>query len=315
MKKCLYCYLPLSDNEIDFHASCSNKIFGQPTPPELPYSEDKMEELATQVIKSQMTVTGVQPKLSLHLSPGANKKEPKRFTIVGLWGGYILKPPTSHYPQLPEVEDLTMHLATIAKISVVPHSLIRLQSGSLAYITKRIDRNNNSKLHMEDMCQLTERLTEDKYNASYEQIAKTIMKYSINPGLDLMNFYEQLLFSFITGNADMHLKNFSLIDQQGIGYTLSPAYDMVATKLVNPVDKEDLALTLNGKKKKIMRRDFIAAFNAIKLESKQQENIFKKFEKSKPKLLEFIDMSFLSNDFKLTYKELIEERFSRLILK
>jgi len=313
--KCLYCYLPLADNVIDFHASCSNKIFGQPTPPELPYSEDKMEELATQVIKSQMTVTGVQPKLSLHLSQGANKKEPKRFTIVGLWGGYILKPPTLLYQQLPELEDLTMHLATIAKISVVPHSLIRLQSGSLAYITKRIDRSKNSKLHMEDMCQLTERLTEDKYNASYEQIAKTIMKYSTNQGLDLMNFYEQLLFSFITGNADMHLKNFSLINQQGIGYTLSPAYDMVATKLVNPADKEDLALTLNGKKKKITRSDFIAAFNAIKLESKQQENIFKKFEKSKPKWLEFIDMSFLSNDFKVTYKELIEERFSRLILK
>lgn len=313
--KCLYCYLPLADNVIDFHASCSNKIFGQPTPPELPYSEDKMEELATQVIKSQMTVTGVQPKLSLHLSQGANKKEPKRFTIVGLWGGYILKPPTLLYQQLPELEDLTMHLATIAKISVVPHSLIRLQSGSLAYITKRIDRSKNSKLHMEDMCQLTERLTEDKYNASYEQIAKTIMKYSTNQGLDLMNFYEQLLFSFITGNADMHLKNFSLINQQGIGYTLSPAYDMVATKLVNPADKEDLALTLNGKKKKITRSDFIAAFNAIKLESKQQENIFKKFEKSKPKWLEFIDMSFLSIDFKVTYKELIEERFSRLMLK
>jgi len=315
MKKCLYCYLPLAEKEIDFHASCSNKIFGQPIPPELPYSEDKMEELATQVIKSQMTVTGVQPKLSLHLSQGANKKEPKRFTIFGLWGGYILKPPTSFYPQLPEVEDLTMHLAAIAKISVVPHSLIRLQSGSLAYITKRIDRNKNAKLHMEDMCQLTERLTEDKYNASYEQIAKTILKYSTRPGLDLVNLYEQVLFSFITGNADMHLKNFSLIDQQGIGYTLSPAYDMVATKLVNPADKEDLALTLNGKKKKIMRRDFIAAFNAIKLESKQQENIFNKLEKSKPKWLEFIDMSFLSNDFKVAYKELIEERFSRLILK
>ncbi len=313
MKRCLYCYQPLRENETDFHPACSKKIFGQPNPPELPFTESQMEELAKQVVRSHITVPGVQPKISLDLPTSQNKNEPERFTIVGLWGGYILKPPGKNYPQLPEVEDLTMHLANIAKIKVVPHSLIRLQSGNLAYITKRIDRSRKNMIHMEDMCQLTERLTEEKYNGSYEQVSKTILKYSVNPGLDVVNFFEQLVFTFLTGNADMHLKNFSLIKMNSSGYILSPAYDMVATALVNPADNEELALTLNGKKKKIKRSDFVSAFTAAKLETKQQENIFKKMETAKDMWLEFIKISFLSNEFKKAYKELIQERL--LILK
>ncbi|MEO8211264.1 MAG: HipA domain-containing protein [bacterium] len=315
MKRCLYCYQTLGENEIDFHPTCSKKIFGQAGPPEMPYTEAQMEELAKQVVRSHITVPGVQPKISLDLSPSQNKNEPKRFTIVGLSGGYILKPPTKNFPQLPVVEDLTMHLAEIAKIKIVPHSLIRLQSGSLAYITKRVDRIKKTKLHMEDMCQLTERLTEEKYNGSYEQVAKTISKYSINPGLDVVNFFEQLVFSYLTGNADMHLKNFSLIRlslTNNAGYILSPAYDMVATVLVNPADKEEFALTLNGKKKKINRSDFTTAFNTSYLESKQQENIFKKMETAKDKWMEFIEISFLRKEFKKAYIDLIQDRFARL---
>ncbi len=312
MNRCLYCYLPLNEKGPDFHAKCSKKIFGQAAPPELDFSEDNLEELAKQVIQSQTTVTGVQPKLSLHLASADHPNHTKRFTIAGLWGGYILKPPTFHYPQLPEVEDLTMHLANSARIQVVPHSLIRLQSGNLAYITQRVDRKKKAKLHMEDMCQLTERLTEEKYNGSYEQIAKAIQRYSVNPGLDVVNFFEVVLFSFLTGNADMHLKNFSLLYQPGIGPVLSPAYDLVATTLVNPADDEDFALTLNGKKKKIKKSDFVTAFNTLKLEGKQQENIFKKMEKAREKWVALIDLSFLNAEFKTAYKSLLKERFNRL---
>lgn len=312
MKRCLYCYGLLENNEADFHSACCKKIFGQVTPPIINYLESQMEELALKVVRSHMAVTGVQPKISLGLSPGTGKNEPKRFTIVGLWGGYILKPPTQQYKQLPEVEDLTMHLADIAKIRVVPHTLIRLQSGNLAYLTKRIDRDKKNKLHMEDMCQITERLTDDKYHGSYEQVAKAILKHSANPGLDVINFFEQVLFSFLTGNADMHLKNFSLIRQPGIGNILSPAYDMVATALVNPADDEDMALTLNGRKKKVTRKDFITAFTSLNLDIKQQENIFMKMEKAKEKWMEFIDISFLNTDFKSSYKNLIHDRFFRL---
>jgi serine/threonine-protein kinase HipA len=313
MSKCLFCYQPLTGNEQDFHASCSKKIFGRPTPPALPYSEDDLESLAWEVIKSQTAVTGVQPKLSLHLS-GGNKKEgiEQRFTIVGLWGGYILKPPTALYPQLPEVEDLSMHLAQIARIKTAPHSLIRLKSGNLAYITKRIDRTKKGKLAMEDMCQLTERLTEDKYHGSYEQIAKAILKYSATPGLDVVNFFEMVLFSFLTCNADMHLKNFSLLEHPGLGMTLSPAYDLVNTVLVNPDDDEEMALTLNGKKKKLKKEDFVTAMNNLKVEEKQQRNIFSKMAKALPKWEERIDRSFMSEAYKENFKTIIKERMHRI---
>jgi serine/threonine-protein kinase HipA len=312
MRTCLFCYRHLTNNEQDFHAACSKKIFGQSTQPILAYSEVDLERLAKEVIQSRTAVTGVQAKLSLYIAGDLKKGTENRFTIVGLWGGYILKPPTALYPQLPEVEDLTMHLASAAKIKTAPHCLIRLQSGNLAYITKRIDRTNKKKLAMEDMCQLTERMTEDKYHGSYEQIAKTILKYSGAPGLDVINFFELVLFSFITGNADMHLKNFSLLEQPGLGITLSPAYDLVNTTLVNPADNEELALNLNGKKKKIKKQDFIVAMNTLHVDEKQQQHIFNKMIKAFPKWIELINESFLSQEFKVEYKAIIEERLERL---
>jgi serine/threonine-protein kinase HipA len=281
-------------------------------PPELQYTEAELKELGLQVVQSQVTVTGVQPKLSLHLEKPKGKGEPKRFTIVGLWGDYILKPPTSTYPQLPQVESLTMHLANLAGIAVVPHTLIRMQGGSLAYLTRRVDRAKHSKIHMEDMCQLTERLTEDKYHGSYEQVGKAILRFSANPVLDLVNFAEVLLFSFLTGNADMHLKNFSLLHRQGVGPVLCPAYDLVSTVLVNPADDEDVALTLNGKKKKLKRSDFSSSFSRLNLDERQQLNIFRKMDKARAKWMNFIDMSFLYNEYKIAYKELITDRFRRL---
>lgn len=312
MRRCLFCYEPLGEDKSEFHPACSRKIFGTPNPPELPYSEDQMLQLAEKVVKSQTTVTGVQPKLSLHLEKLAKKDEPQRFTIVGLWGGYILKPPTEQYRFLPELEDLTMHLAEISGIVVVPHSLIRLSSGKLAYITKRIDRKNETKIHMEDMCQLAEKLTEQKYNGSHEQIGKAIVKYSANPGLDIVNFFEQVLFSFLTGNADMHLKNFSLIDTPELGYVLSPAYDMVASSLVVEGDEEDLALTLNGKKKKLRKKDFLEAINRFDIDAKAIENIFDKFKNAEEQWHEFIDVSFLPSNMKSSFHNLIKERVSRV---
>jgi serine/threonine-protein kinase HipA len=317
--RCLYCYKELAVNEHDFHKACSRKIFGKPEAPELPYTEGQMLELAKGVIKSHVAVTGVQAKLSLDIERATLSEEekkdhsPLRFTIVGLWGSYILKPPTDHFKFLPEVEDLTMHLAEIAGIQTVPHSLIRLKSGSLAYITKRIDRIKGAKLQMEDMCQLTERLTEDKYKGSYEQIAKAILRYSANPGLDIINFYEQMVFSFLTGNADMHLKNFSLIKRPGIGYVLAPAYDMVASTLLMMADKEDFALTLNGKKSKLKRTDFDKVMLSGPLvDNKSIERLYDKFAASLPKWIKFIQAGFITDEMKGEYAEIIMERAGRL---
>jgi len=311
MKRCLSCYKLLNGSETDFHTACSKKLFGTKVTPELPYSDDDMQALATEIIRSQVSVTGVQAKLSLKIVD-SNPKETARFTIVGLWGNYILKPQTGNYPHLPEVEDVTMHLAEIAKIRTVPHSLIRLKSGSLAYITKRIDRKGTEKIPMEDMCQLTERLTEHKYHSSYENIAKTILKYATNPVLDEIVFYEQILFSFLTGNADMHLKNFSLIKTSVNGYSLMPAYDMVATALVNPTDNEELALTLNGKKRKLKRVDFETAFSKNNLDKKSIERIFSKFENVIPFWIERINQSFLPDLMKAEFVQLINDRAKRM---
>lgn len=312
MAKCLYCYKELEVDQIDFHPACSRKIFGTSVPPVLPYTREHITELAEQVIRSQTTLTGVQAKLSLDINKG-DLNEPQRFTIVGLWGQYILKPQTDAYQSLPELEDLTMHMAELAKIKVVPHSLIRFNDGELCYITRRIDRNaQGNKYPMEDMCQLSERLTEYKYKGSYEQIVKVINNYSSTPKLDIINFWEQVVFSWLTGNSDMHLKNFSLYNKKDEGYNLTPAYDLLSTLLVMPEDTEELALTLNGKKRKINKKDFISALKSSELDDKIIENLFSKFTKAKDKWLSFIDTSFLPSTMKEQYKTLISSRFETL---
>lgn len=312
MAKCLYCYKELNEGEKDFHKACSKKIFGTQSVPELPYTRDNLTELAKQVLCSQTTLTGVQAKLSLDINKsGENRTD--RFTVVGLWGQYILKPQTDRFVHLPELEDLTMHLAELAKLQVVPHSLIRSPDGELCYITRRIDRTaTGDKLPMEDMCQLTERLTEHKYKGSYEQIAKAIQRFSSVPKLDMVNYWEQVVFSWITGNADMHLKNFSLYSKEQGKYMLTPAYDMLSTVLVMPEDKEELALTLNGKKRKIKKEDFITSMQASGLEDKVINNIFAKFAKVRDRWFAFIDQSFLPDEMKEAFKVIIAEKLNLL---
>ena len=308
--KCLYCYEPLTNGEKDFHDKCSKKIFGTKHVPVLPYRRDELEELAKEVIRSQTTVTGVQPKLSLDFDKMS--KPTKRFTIVGLWGRFILKPQTEMYPFLPETEDLTIHLAQEAKIDTVPHSLIRFADGELCYITRRIDRTDKGeKIAMEDMCQLSERLTEDKYKGSHEKIAKIIEKYSAVPKLDVIKYWEQVLFSWIVGNADMHLKNYSLYAPAG-EYFLTPAYDLLSTKLVLPEDKEELALTLCGKKRKITAENFISAMLQSSISEKVCGNIFNRFVKTKDKWIETIHKSFLPKEMQQQYIDLITQNINSL---
>lgn len=307
MAKCLYCYKELKEGQTDYHPSCAKKLYGVKTAPVLPYNRSQIGELAKRVVRAQTTLTGVQAKLSLDVNHG-QKNEPDRFTIVGLWGRFILKPQTDTYRSLPELEDLTMHMAEAAKIAVVPHGLIRFDDGELCYITRRIDRQpDGSKTAMEDMCQLSERLTEYKYKGSYEQIAKLIKKYSAVPQLDLVNFWEVVVFSWITGNSDMHLKNFSLY-KTPLGFCLTPAYDLLSTLIVMPQDTEELALTLNGKKRKIKRSDFEKAMTASGLNEKVIQNMANKFGKAISKWIDLIDNSFLPNDMKREYKRFIIKR-------
>ena len=309
MCKCLYCYQRLEEGQRDFHPNCARKFFGTKDAPILEYKHDDLNQLAEQVIRAQTSLTGVQPKLSLNLNKhdGCN-----RLTIVGLWGDYIFKPQTEAYPQLPENEDLTMHLAEAAKIKVVPHSLIRLSDGKLGYITKRIDRTKNGeKIDMEDMCQLTLHPTEYKYKSSYEQIARTITKYSSTPKLDLTNYMQLLLYCFVTGNNDMHLKNFSLYRPEK-DYLLAPAYDLLNTTIVNPKDKEELALPLSGRKTKLRVADFLNTARTIGLEESVVLRLINGLQKALPKWQVLIQSSFLDENMKKAYQELIMSRLSLL---
>ena len=306
----MYCYKELEPGEVDFHKSCCRKFFGTTTAPALDYTREEMDELAAQVIKSQTTLTGVQPKLSLNLD---KHKDSQKLTIVGLWGGYIFKPQTERFAMLPENEDLTMHLAEIAKLKIVPHTLIRMKDGSIGYLTKRIDRTKKGdKIAMEDMCQLTERQTEHKYRSSYEQISKAIRKYSTYPQLDMVDFLELVYFSWLTGNNDMHLKNFSLYSPAGEP-VLTPAYDLLSAAISNPADDEELALNLNGKKKHLKDSDFVAAFRTCGVPEIVFDRIKKKFLDLLPKFEEEIQRSFLSEDLKASYIELLHRRISNAV--
>lgn len=311
MNKCLYCYKPLADGEVDYHKTCARKIFESTTVPVLPYTRDNIKELAREIVTASTTVTGVQAKLSLDISRG-RAGEPQRFTIVGIWGRFILKPQTDRFANLPENEDMTMHLAEAAGIKTVPHSLIRFADGELCYITRRVDRTKKgAKIAMEDMCQISERLTEDKYKGSYERIAKLIRQHSSAPLLDVVNFWEVVLFSWLTGNADMHLKNFSLF-RPADDYILTPAYDLLSTALAMPEDDEELALTLNGKKKRIKREDFEKAMRDSGIDEKAIANLFARFSKAIPKWHELIDVSFLPTDLQEAYHDKIDTMAKRI---
>ncbi|MCQ2136252.1 MAG: HipA domain-containing protein [Bacteroidales bacterium] len=309
MCKCLYCYKELDEGQKDFHPGCARKFFGTSSAPLLEYRREDLDALASQIIQAQTSLTGVQPKLSLnlHKHDGCN-----RLTIVGLWGDYIFKPQTDSYPELPENEDLTMHMAESARIKVVPHSLIRLADGSLGYITRRIDRTKKGeKIDMEDMCQLTLHPTEYKYKSSCEQIAKAIATYSSTPRLDLVNFMQVLLFSFVTGNNDMHLKNFSIY-RPGKLYQLTPAYDLLNVSIANPKDNEEMALPINGKKSRIKLDDFLKASATMGIEERITRGLIENMRKAMPVWMDLINDSFLSDEMKQSYIELVNRRISLL---
>ena len=313
MRRCLCCYQPLNEGEKDYHPRCAKRFFGQVSVPILPYTRKDINQLARVVVESRTTVTGVQAKLSMDLEHDVYGRA-QRLTIVGVMGRYILKPQTEQFEHLPEIEDLTMHLAEIAHIPTVPHTLIRFEDGELNYITRRIDRTNNGqKLPMEDMCQLSGRLTEQKYQASYETIARLIDRYSSVPKLDMINFWEQVVFSWIVGNADMHLKNFSLISEKPNKHVLSPTYDQVSTAIVMPEDTDELALPLNGFQKKLLAMDFVQAMENTGLTNQMAQRILNRFVSLQEKWFSCIDDSFISDAQKAQFKELINKRITTIV--
>lgn len=311
MNKCLYCYKSL-DGKADYHEKCSLAFFGLKKAPGISYTIDQMAELAKNVVERSVTVPGVQAKLSMSLVKETRETSDSRLTVLGaLGGGYIFKPPTEKFPEMPQNEHLTMRIAEAFGIRVVPSSLIRLASGELSYITKRVDRKGDGeKIHMIDMFQITEAF--DKYKSSMERIGKALSMYSDNPLLDKLFFFELALFCFLSGNNDMHLKNFSMIESKS-GWLLSPAYDLLNASIINPEDDEELALTMEGKKKKIKREHFERLGEGLGLTPKQLKGVFNRFRVNKVKALNWIDNSFLTTEMKEAYTALFEDRYAKVV--
>ena len=311
--RCLYCYEPVKD-KVDFHKKCSMKFFGTPKPPDIKYSLDQMDELAKNVVERSVSVPGVQPKLSMSLVRGTRNNSGTRLTVVGALGGrYILKPPFDKFPEMPQNEHVTMRIAESFGIRVVPSSLIRLLSGELSYITQRVDRDETgAKIHMIDMFQITEAF--DKYKGSMEKVGKALDSYSSNTLLDKTFYFDLATLSFLTGNNDMHLKNFSMI-KNASGWILSPAYDLLNVAIIFPEDMEELALTLAGKKKKLKREHFEQLGEGLELTPKQIQGTFNRMIKNKSRASDWIDRSFLSQDMKTAYKEILGERYKQLELE
>ncbi len=274
----------------------------------LELDKEQLNQLALNTVNERLALTGVQPKISLSLQEGN-----KRLTFDGLWGEYILKPQSSDFAFMPEVEDLTMHLANLFKIETAKHALIPTTTGELAYITKRFDRSKKKKIHVEDFCQLSELLTKQKYKSSYERAGKIIKKYATNSGLDVIKYFRLVLFCVLTSNNDMHLKNFSLI-HTNIGILFSPAYDLLNVNLTYPEDKEDLALTLNGRKRKIKRTDFDQFAINIGLTTIVRDNIYKDFSKQFKQVHQWIDSSFLTDEYKERYVQILDEKRKQISL-
>lgn len=297
MNNCWFCYKDAGDAQ--YHQACAKRFFGTPQVPTLQLDDALIESLARQTVNQRIAVTGVQPKLSLTLQ---KEKAHSRLTIVGLWGEFIVKPQHQGYTMMPETEDLTMHLAELFKIQVCDHTLLQASNGSMVYIARRFDRVDGKKIHIEDLCQLSEFLTESKYKSSYEKAGKLVARYCYR-GLDLLSYFELVLFSYLCGNNDMHLKNFSLMHQPE-GIVLSPAYDLLNVNLLNPRDEEEMALTLNGKKATIKLTDFKALAENLRINERVYYNSFKLFSSKNGEVMDLIDRSFLNKNLKKLYKEI-----------
>lgn len=305
--KCLYCYKEV-DKGNDFHDKCSKQFFGTTSPPKIDYTYSQMSELAKKVVERSVSVPGVQSKLSMSV---IKEKTISRLTVVGALGGnYIFKPPSDEFNSMPENEHLTMHLAELFGIKTVSSSLIKLKSGELSYITKRIDRTDKGeKIHMIDMFQILEAY--DKYKSSMEKVGKAVGKYSSNTLLDKVSLFELAIFCFLIGNNDMHLKNFSMINTID-GWVIAPFYDLLNVRLVIKEDKDESALSINGKKRKFTKKDFDDLGENLGLSKKQIDSVYLALINGIQKGVELIKRSFISKEMQNEYIDLLRSRCERL---
>ncbi|MBU4251985.1 MAG: HipA domain-containing protein [Candidatus Omnitrophica bacterium] len=271
----------------------------------LPIIEFGLQDVSqkAQKLAGKLSISGIQPKLSMKLD-----KKNNSLISVAEGGEYILKPQTSAFSYIPENEQCCMDIASEFKIDVPPHCLLPLKDGSLSYIVKRFDRESGVKIHQEDFAQILG--SRDKYQGSVEQIGHKLKEVSTGPGYDAQLFFERIVFNFIIGNGDAHLKNYSICYKDKETIRLTPAYDIVCSKLVI-LGEEDSALSINGRKNKLKREDFDKLADYLNIPVRIR---YEKFEKKLNLMETIIRNSEIKKEAQEQFIDIIKERLWRMDL-
>jgi serine/threonine-protein kinase HipA len=297
---CRICLEDTPDDE-DYHLRCLRSLFKTSKVPTLDIEVSTLHVAAMEMI-GHTSLSGIQKKISVNLE---NRRTVLRVAAEG--GHYILKP-QSDFTAVPENEHVTTCLAQLSGIAVAPNGLIPLKDGSLAYIVQRFDRLANShKLRQEDFCQLAEKAPKEKYDGSGELCFRLLKRYATEPPVETIKLFRMLVFSWWTYNGDMHLKNFSLLaDEKGF-LKLTPAYDLLCTRLAIPKDIT-LAMPIDGKKDKLTRNTWLEFAEYCELLEKPAKRVLDEQISILDDATRLIDRSFLPDDQKVVYKKLIVER-------
>ncbi|MBF0593550.1 MAG: HipA domain-containing protein [Candidatus Omnitrophica bacterium] len=286
-------------------ASSWRKVFGIDQEPVIDLTLAGVS-LKAQEMVGKMSISGVQPKLSVRL---AGKDGEARLEVTGDGGQYILKPQVQAFAHLPQNEELCMGVAENLGINVPPHCLVHLKDHSLAYVVKRFDRVGRFKVHQEDFAQVLGK--ENKYDGSVEEIGRKLKAVSEVPGLDVQLFFELVVFNFLIGNGDAHVKNYSIIYDEEGRVRLAPAYDLVCSRIVLPNEVDESALTIQGKKSNISRKQMNLLADYFGIPEKVR---FARFAGQKENVRTVIAGSLLPKDLAEAFDKLVLERFERLEL-
>ncbi|MEO5788611.1 MAG: HipA domain-containing protein [Gelidibacter sp.] len=276
---------------------------------DLPYTAAELRQEAANRAK-KLSIQGIQPKLSAAISI-----VDQEFKIVDQFGTYIIKPQNDLFPELPENEDVTMRMAKVFGLNVPFHGMLYGKDGSLSYFIKRFDRyGKGKKLATEDFAQLTGNSRDTKYRFTMEKLIPVLDEYCSFPAIEKADFFKRVLFCYITGNEDMHLKNFSLITKND-KVTLTPIYDYLNSTIAIKNPEEEIALTLKGKKSNLKASDFIDYYakERLLLNEKSIANILQQMQQATPKWKELIEISFLSENMKEKYLNLLETRIRMFV--
>lgn len=306
---CLSCEQDLdATSKNGYHLLCARRFFGTSYIPKIDFTIADIPLKAREMI-GKISISGVQPKLSVFVD-----RKTKNIQVTAKGGTHILKPSPDYFPNLAENENLCMNLAVEAGIETPPHGLLPASGGGLVYIVKRFDRvfenGGEIKIPTEDFCQLLEK--DDKYKGSIEQIGNFLKRHSESPFIDTQRLFIRTIFNFLIGNGDAHLKNFAMIRPPGRGYRLSPAYDIVSSRLVIPNESIELAITVNGKKNNIMLKDFLALADSLEIPPKQLQNIMDKIKTLEDKFRAFVERSLLPEGKMSAFAAIFEKRYGRI---